>query len=207
MHTQYLYIYIYEYTYIYMHVQCLLYLQHPYGDGSTEWKKCAPFGQMPYLIFDDGTCICQTSAILLYLTSITNLGFKDELLQARTVEICGIVDDILHKLFAGRDVMNEEEKKNRRIDLNNNVLPVLLGKLDTLIQKNGKNGFALGDKFSTADLLIFWLLDFFKDGLLDHIDASIGDSHKTLLGVYTKVAAMPKVQEWMTKHEKKKTEA
>jgi glutathione S-transferase len=45
-----------------------------------------PFGQIPVLELDDGTCLRESSAILVYLTEGTPLFPDDKLLRARVLE-------------------------------------------------------------------------------------------------------------------------
>jgi glutathione S-transferase len=48
-----------------------------------------PFGQIPVLELDDGTCLRESSAILVYLTDGTPLLPDDRLLRARVLEWMG----------------------------------------------------------------------------------------------------------------------
>lgn len=177
-------------------------VRHPLD--STDYKTLAPLGQMPFLKMDGDAYLCQSTAILLYLASITDLGFKDGLSQSRIIEVAGIADDILLKVFDTLTIQNEADKLKKRQEICEDVLPGMFERFEKLLVKNGKGSFSVGDKLSLADLIVFALVDFLKCGFVDGLDLKMTDAYKTITGIYTKVGALPKVQEWMTKNEIKK---
>jgi glutathione S-transferase len=60
------------------------------GESHTPWFLLKnPFGQIPLLELDDGTCLRESGSILLYLTEGTPLLPDDKLLRARGLEWMG----------------------------------------------------------------------------------------------------------------------
>ena len=57
------------------------------GETRTPAFRCkTPFGQIPVLELDDGTCLRESTAILLYLAEKTSLLPDERLLRARVLE-------------------------------------------------------------------------------------------------------------------------
>jgi glutathione S-transferase len=77
-----------------------------------------PFGQIPVLELDDGTCLRESSAILVYLTEETPLLPSDKLLRTRVLEWMGFeqthVDGVIsrarfRRMFPNVILTREEE--------------------------------------------------------------------------------------------------
>jgi glutathione S-transferase len=67
---------------------------------SPAFIKKNPFGQIPVLELDDGTCLRDSSAILVYLTDGTPLFPAEKLLRARVLEWMGFEQTHVHRVIS-----------------------------------------------------------------------------------------------------------
>lgn len=62
----------------------------------SKYKALSPTGQSPLLELDDGTKICQSSAISYYAASVSGFLPSDAVGVARTMELLACFDDVRH---------------------------------------------------------------------------------------------------------------
>jgi glutathione S-transferase len=115
-----------------------------------------PFGQIPVLELDDGTCLRESHAILMYLAEGTPLMPDDWLLRARVLEwLCfeqTHVDGVIsrarfRRMFPGVIPTREEEYVAWYAE-GNEALAVLERHL-------ARHPFLVGDRFTIADIALY----------------------------------------------------
>lgn len=69
--------------------------------GHEEWaskyKALSPTGKSPYLELDDGTVICQSTAIAVYAAEVAGLWPVESVQRARTLELIACLEDVRSK--------------------------------------------------------------------------------------------------------------
>jgi glutathione S-transferase len=127
------------------------------GESRTpEFLAKNPFGQIPVLELDDGTCLRESSAILVYLTEGTALLPADRVLRARVLEWMGYeqthVDGVIsrarfRRMFPGV-VPTREEEFGPWLAEGKEVLEVLEAHLTT-------RTFLVDERFTIADITMY----------------------------------------------------
>jgi glutathione S-transferase len=160
----------------------------------ADYLKINPRGQSPALITDDGTLICEITAICEYLEEI----YPSPPLIGTTPEERGVtrmwsrrIDlGILEPLTNGYRYSEGIEMFRPRM----RVLPEaaaglkacaqdILGWLDA---EMGDNQWVCGDRFTLADILLFCFLDFAQ---LERVNQPINPEHKWVMGFYERAKA------------------
>jgi glutathione S-transferase len=115
-----------------------------------------PFGQIPVLELDDGTCLRESTAILVYLSEGTPLLPADRLLRARALEWMGFeqthVDGVISRARFRRMfphvIPTREEEFAAWLAEGRDVLAVLDAHLAT-------RSFLVEERFTIADIALF----------------------------------------------------
>jgi len=115
-----------------------------------------PFGQIPVLELDDGTCLRESSAILVYLAEGTALLPGDRLLRARVLEwvgyeqthVDGVISRARFRRMFPQAIPTREEEFVAWLEEGNEVLRVLEAHLTT-------RPFLVGDRFTIADIALY----------------------------------------------------
>lgn len=127
-----------------------------------------PFGQIPVLELDDGTCLRESTAILVYLAEGTPLLPDDKLLRTRVLEWIGFeqthVDGVISRARFRRmypDVIptREEEHVAWRAE-GDEALRILDSHLKT-------RAFLVDERFTIADIALFGYTHCAPDGGFD----------------------------------------
>ena len=131
-----------------------------------EMKNTLPYGALPVL-WVDGQPIAQSNAICRYIGKLTDMYPSQPLQAALCDEILDTVEEITMTLGSTM-ALPEEEKKQRRIKLMEDTLPVLLRGLAARLQMTGAPYFN-GAQLGVADLKLSDLTQWLCSGILDHI--------------------------------------
>jgi len=153
-------------------------------------KAGTPWTSLPYLEVD-GKVLGQTKAIIRYVAHQFGLGGSDAFEQGLVDSIVEATRDILDDLFVYQ--YGEASGKEKALTkLTDTTIPTILGNVEKFIGQNGKNGFAVGGKLTTADLAIFDVIQQLKaDPEKKLTTAATG--HAKVNEVVAKVLADPKI--------------
>eukprot|EP00286_Rhodomonas_abbreviata_P019791 CAMPEP_0181309482 /NCGR_PEP_ID=MMETSP1101-20121128/12036_1 /TAXON_ID=46948 /ORGANISM="Rhodomonas abbreviata, Strain Caron Lab Isolate" /LENGTH=223 /DNA_ID=CAMNT_0023415967 /DNA_START=19 /DNA_END=690 /DNA_ORIENTATION=- len=162
-----------------------------------EMKPTTPWGAMPMLKLSDGTMIAQQRAILRMVSKHTGLYPTDPLAAAKVDELMDAVEDLQVKVNAAGQGLEQAEKEAKRKEAcESGVVFDLLTKLDAYIAKNGSGGYAVGDKLTCADLMIFTTSCGIISGMFDGVPETTFDPFKNVQALRKAVANHPKVVEY-----------
>nr|UQQ66585.1 glutathione S-transferase sigma 8 [Conogethes punctiferalis] len=156
-----------------------------------EYKPSTPFGQMPVLVID-GKQYSQSLAIARYLGRKYGLGGADLEEDFEIDQNVDFINDIRAKGAVVAYEPDEQLKKKKHEDFTQNVYPVLLGKLNSIAEKN--NGHIALGKLTWADFVFAGMFDYLK-GMLQ--DPSLDQKYPALKKVVDKVYALPQLQAYL----------
>jgi glutathione S-transferase len=127
------------------------------GESRTpSFLEMNPFGQIPVLELDDGTCLRESTAILLHLTEGTELLPSDRLLRTRVVEWMGFeqthVDGVIsrarfRRMFPHAIPTRPEEFVAWHAE-GRDALRVLDAHLE-------RRAFLVGERYTVADIALY----------------------------------------------------
>lgn len=160
-----------------------------------------PMGQMPVLKVDDKV-LTQSHAILTYCGKLAGLYPKTEWEQIKVHEAVGCVDDIVAVLIPSFKEKDEVKKLAMRKAMADGELLEKFQLLDKILAKNDNPAYSVGNTLTIADLVVFQVLGWISSGVLDGIPTTLTAQLSALTKIHSTVAANPKVQEWLNKHEK-----
>ena len=162
-----------------------------------------PFGQFPVLQVD-GKTIAQTGAIARFCGKLSGLYPMDNDFHAAKVdEVIDLATDVTLKIRPALKEKNPEKSKEMRRELTNNILPLWLGFMETLLEKNGKTGYFVNNYLTVADLAAWRLCGWISGGIIDGIPENILDNFPLLKEHQNNISCLPKVAEWLEKNQKK----
>jgi len=154
-----------------------------------EWparKPTTPFGSIPVLTVGD-LVISSSNAILRYVATQAGLYPHENLLQAAKVdEIFDSIESFIATIIGPTINLQDKEKlKLLREDIVNNSGALFFGNLEKVLEKNGAAcGYAVGHKFSAADLKVYYLVSWIKSGRLDHIPTTFADKYACMNAIF-----------------------
>jgi glutathione S-transferase len=115
-----------------------------------------PFGQIPVLELDDGTCLRESSAILFYLSEGTPLLPNDRLLRARVLEWMGFeqthVDGVVSRARFRRTFPNAIPTREEEFVAWYGQGRAALGVLDAHLRDRT---FLVDERFTIADITLY----------------------------------------------------
>lgn len=115
-----------------------------------------PFGQIPVLELDDGTCLRESSAILVYLTEGTPLFPSDRLLRTRVLEWMGFeqthVDGVISRARFRRMFPNAIPTRAEEFVAWYTEGREALGVLDAQLRNRR---FLVDERFTIADIALY----------------------------------------------------
>ncbi|XP_070544990.1 hematopoietic prostaglandin D synthase-like [Ptychodera flava] len=165
-----------------------------------EWevaKKSLPFQQVPVLEIEGGVVLAHSHAIGRYLANEFGLAGKTNMERAKVDMIVDAAED----LFPPIRVYNfaPEDKKQAACDEIVAKLPPGLSNLErVLTQNNGGDGFFVGDSLTWADLKFFGRIG----ENIQRIKPEILKDYPKLAALCDRVAAIPRIKEWIEKRPK-----
>lgn len=176
----------------------------PFEDCRVEfkdWKELkskTPWGNLPYLTLTDGTMIGQNRAILRLVGKETNLYPTDSKAAALVDSLMDAGEDLAPqtmKVGAGLEAAEKEAARAKACEAGG-ILYGTLEKLDTFVATHGKNGHAVGETITIADLYLYALLGMFLSGIYDGIPPTAIDGFVHLLALRKLVRSHPDVTKW-----------
>lgn len=138
-------------------------------------KSQTPFGAMPVLEVD-GKMLSQSNTINRYIGRLVNLYPEDPWQAALCDEIMDAVEDATHKVSVTFYIQDEEERKVRRQALAEGPLLVYVKRLGACLEERGGEYFA-DNRFTIADLKVFYSVRHLRSGVLDHIPTDLVDAN------------------------------
>nr|AIZ46905.1 glutathione S-transferase sigma 5 [Cnaphalocrocis medinalis] len=162
-------------------------------DKWPEYKPSTPFGQMPVLEID-GKKYTQSVAIARYLGRKYGLVGADAEQDFEIDQNVDFINDIRAKAATVHYEADEALKKKKHEDFSKNFYPVLLGKLNDIVEKN--NGHIALGKLTWGDFVFAGMYDYLKAMLAsDDID----QRYPALKRVAEHVYALPQLQAYLAK--------
>ena len=161
-----------------------------------------PFGQFPILQVD-GKTIAQTGAIARFCGKLSGLYPTDNNFYAAKVdEVIDLATDITFKIRPALKEQNSDKSMLMRKELTETVLPIWLGFMETLLERNGNTGYFVNDSLTVADLAAWRLCGWISGGVIDGIPETILEKFPLLSIHQDKISKFPKVVEWQAKNRK-----
>ena len=161
-----------------------------------------PFGQFPILQVD-GKTIAQTGAIARFCGKLSGLYPTDNNFYAAKVdEVIDLATDITFKIRPALKEQNSDKSMLMRKELTETVLPIWLGFMETLLERNGNTGYFVNDSLTVADLAAWRLCGWISGGIIDGIPETILENFPLLSNHQDKISKFPKVVEWQAKNRK-----
>jgi len=159
-------------------------------------KAGTPWSALPYLEVD-GKVLGQTKAIIRYVAHQHGLGGSDPFQQGLVDSVVEATRDILDDLFVYQygDASGKEKALTKLTDT---TIPTILGNLEKFIGQNGKHGFTVGGKLTTADLAVFDVIQQLKADPEQKLTTATTEYAK-VNEVAAKVLADPKVAAYVSK--------
>ncbi|EGG22366.1 hypothetical protein DFA_04484 [Cavenderia fasciculata] len=146
-----------------------------------------PFGQVPYYI-DEKIQLSQSLAIQLYLANKFNFtgGDNNEEQKAISNSIVNVAPDVLDHLYKTLNLGASVD------DFKNKIIPKFVGRLETLLTKNGGK-FFVGTQLSYADLAIFNVVDnLLYFGFNDQLS-----TYTNLLSQHKSISSLPQLVSYL----------
>ena len=161
-----------------------------------------PFGQFPILQVD-GKTLAQTGAIARFCGKLSGLyPINDDFAAAKVDEVIDLATDINKQMSPALREKDPKFRMELRQELSEAILPRWLGFLEKLLEDNGDTGYFVGESFSVADLAIWRLCGWISSGIIDGLSVNLLDSLPLLNNHQTIISNLPKVAEWVEKHQK-----
>jgi glutathione S-transferase len=160
-------------------------------------RKRFPTGDIP-VMYVKGKTVCESIAINQYCGLVAGLWPTDPLESTQVLEVLLTAEEI----FTGPFVTNffkaskmfqqltDEEFKKIREGPFTDTLKFYLGRLNEIATINGHPGFTVGDKFSMADICVWYLYGSVASGQWDHVSTNILEAFPALAAVTAKVNAI-----------------
>ncbi|CAG9763146.1 unnamed protein product [Ceutorhynchus assimilis] len=159
-------------------------------------KSSTPLGQLPTLELPDGRVLYQSVAVARYVASQVGLNGKTDLENWEIDSAVDTVNDVRLKIAAWRFEANPANKQKIKETLDNEILPFLLTKLDTLASKNG--GYLAANKLTWADFFFTAMTEF----LIYLYGADFIFKYPNLVQIKSNVTSIPSVEAWIAKRPK-----
>ena len=147
--------------------------------GEATRTKEIPLGQLPVLTLPTGTIVTQSFAISRYAGKLAKLYPEDPLEALLVDEIIDVDSDILNGVPRNLDA---EALKTKREEY-------AAGKLNTYFSflaeklEASSGPFFSGNKYTAADIHVYFAIKMFRMGILDHIPSDY-DSKWPVLGAF-----------------------
>ena len=161
-----------------------------------------PFGQFPILQVN-GKTLAQTGAIARFCGKLSGLyPINDDFAAAKVDEIIDLATDITKQMMPALREKDPKLRMELRQELSVDILPRWLGFLENLLEDNGDTGYFVGESFSVADLAIWRLCGWISSGIIDGLSVNLLDPLPLLNNHQKIISNLPKVAEWVAKHQK-----
>eukprot|EP01071_Lankesteria_metandrocarpae_P010961 Lankesteria_metandrocarpae@DN5388_c0_g1_i4.p1 len=156
-------------------------------------SKDAPFGVLPTMTTENGEVVSQSQAILYYIGKKGDLMYgEDALMNARVLEVCNAIVDIMKLLGPSMQEKDAAKKKEMREKVFSETYPAALNLLDKHVAQHGKKA-AVGDKCTIADVMICCMHMSLQNPNLEHCKPDLVMKYSSLKKVVDSVLANTKV--------------
>ncbi len=155
-------------------------------------KPSTPFGAMPVLEIEGQGVVAQSNAILGLIGSQHDLLPKNAFEAAKHIALLNAAEDLRARVAPTMGLDDKEKQKKLREELADGYLKDWAKLVDSQID----GPFAGGDVISVADLKLFVLMNWFKNGVVEHVPTTCFDDFAKLSALHAAVADHPKVVAW-----------
>ena len=165
-------------------------------------KPTTPWGSLPTLTLADGiTTIAQQRAILRLVGKETQLyptTTKDVLAAAKIDELMDAVEDLGTKTSAiGQGLEPKEKEAARKVAVaEGGPIHALLENMDSFIATNGRDGYAVGNAMTIADIYLYTSSSNLVSGLYDGVPENALDKFANIRNVRKTVRSHPAVVQY-----------
>ena len=173
----------------------------PAFDQWPAMKPTTRWGQLPELTVGEGDSelvFAQGDAMLRYAGKLTGLYPTDDLEALRVDEFLGAVEDVRMQIVPSVREKDAEKKAAMRKALDEETLPMWLGKFDGFIGTNGGTYLAKsGGKpaLTIADLGLYALMSWLTGGVLDGVSTD-WSRFANITAMCAAISAIPEVAEF-----------
>jgi glutathione S-transferase len=150
--------------------------------GELRASGVLPFGQVPILEVD-GVVFTQYKAMCRWAATLAGLYPEDALERLKMEEMIEIYTELLYKAPQSADA---DEKKTLREQYVIDKLSPALAYLNKRIAEYG-GPWAIGEKFTLADLTLLTLVNTLKSGILDHLPTDIHEKYDSLVALIARI--------------------
>jgi len=168
-----------------------------FGDELAKLKETMnlPFGQVPVLVLEDGTLICQSLAILRYFARRAGIYGKDIVADSKSDMLIDGVVDLRQQLGFATYWAKPEEKDEKMATFWREHFPRWGLALERIIKQQNTDYYG-GSQPCIADYLIF---DFFTN--LPRRQPTVAPQHLAQLPVLEayleRMGSRPKIEKWV----------
>ena len=163
-----------------------------------EWKPKTPWGSLPSITLKDGTEIAQQRAILRMVGKEAGLYPTDIVASALVDSVMDAAEDFFPKttaIGAGTEKAEKEAARAKECQPGG-IVYGMMEKVDGFIAKNGKNGHAVGDALTIADLFLYCQFNLLVSGMFDGVPPDASDGFAHILTLRKMVRSHPAVEAW-----------
>ena len=171
-----------------------------FADWSTV-KHTTPWTSLPVLTLEDGREIAQERAILRFVGEETGLypsGSDDNFVAAKIDELMDALEDVGRKTNAVGQWLPKEDKEAERKKAceTGGIVFEFLERIDKFVGVYGKEGHAVGDKLTIADLFLYLASCNLVGGLYDGVPADTCDGFENIMACRKLIRSHPAVTKW-----------
>lgn len=157
-----------------------------------------PFGQLPVLELD-GVSFGQSNAIARYCGRLAGLYPTDALEALRVDELMSAPEDLITYLA----VTMREKDPNKKLELRrafaHEHLTPWLERIQARVALNHASPFCVGDELTIADLVLWRVVRWVNDGILDGVPKGIADGYPRLERLVFAVESHQGVVSWQNR--------
>ena len=162
---------------------------------SDDWsarKPSTPYGELPVIEIEGEGVLAQSNAILGLIGKRYDLLPQDDFKAAQHYGILSAVEDLSMRISHTISIEDDAEKKKSREKLADGYMKHWAANMEKQIQ----GPYVARDRISVADIKLFVMLSWVRQGILDHIPSNYFDGYPKLNALYEAVSAHPKIIEW-----------
>jgi glutathione S-transferase len=164
------------------------------GDAWAALKPSTPFGSLPVLEIPGQPPLGQSIAILTLIGRQHGLHPKDPFEAARHEAIMQHAEDLRAAAAPSQRMSDPEQKKAAREKLASTTIPAWGGHTENAIRGDGP--FFGGATLSVADIKLYMVINWLKNGVLDHVPSTVLDPFPKLNRLHAAVRDHERVKAW-----------
>lgn len=159
-----------------------------------------PMQQVPILIAD-GKVLTQSASIARFCAHLAGIYPTDLWEAAKVDELLDIACELTYKFSPAVSVTDPEKRLQFRAKIAEVDIPKAFSFIEKQLESNG-TGYCVGPGVTIGDLAVWKLSDWLTSGLLDGIPTTVADLYPLLLAHHDRIAAEPKIVEWISQQKK-----